>query len=125
MTTRRVFLAAGIAAFSISSGLALAQSPIQELKIMAPAGPGGGWDGAAELRWPGRGVGLRLKADAAFKHLMVYADPTQSFFCVEPQSNASGAFNRPGGFEDEAEGVIALAPEASAEATVRFEAFRL
>ncbi|RYE33188.1 MAG: tripartite tricarboxylate transporter substrate binding protein [Hyphomicrobiales bacterium] len=47
MTTRRVFLAAGIAAFSISSGLALAQSPIQELKIMAPAGPGGGWDGAA------------------------------------------------------------------------------
>lgn len=47
MTTRRVFLAAGIAALSISSGFALAQSPIQELKIMAPAGPGGGWDGAA------------------------------------------------------------------------------
>lgn len=47
MTTRRVFLAAGIAALSISPGLALAQSPIQELKIMAPAGPGGGWDGAA------------------------------------------------------------------------------
>ena len=47
MTTRRLFLAAGIAALSISPGLALAQSPIQELKIMAPAGPGGGWDGAA------------------------------------------------------------------------------
>lgn len=47
MTTRRAFLAAGIAALSISPGLALAQSPIQELKIMAPAGPGGGWDGAA------------------------------------------------------------------------------
>ncbi|MCU4179495.1 Bug family tripartite tricarboxylate transporter substrate binding protein [Bosea sp. BH3] len=47
MTTRRVFLAAGIAALSISPGFALAQSPIQELKIMAPAGPGGGWDGAA------------------------------------------------------------------------------
>ncbi|KUL94948.1 C4-dicarboxylate ABC transporter substrate-binding protein [Bosea sp. WAO] len=47
MTTRRLFLAAGIAALSISPGLVLAQSPIQELKIMAPAGPGGGWDGAA------------------------------------------------------------------------------
>lgn len=47
MTTRRVFLAAGIAAMSLTSGFALAQSPIQELKIMAPAGPGGGWDGAA------------------------------------------------------------------------------
>lgn len=47
MTTRRVFLAAGIAAFSVTSGFALAQSPLQELKIMAPAGPGGGWDGAA------------------------------------------------------------------------------
>ncbi|KRE11681.1 C4-dicarboxylate ABC transporter substrate-binding protein [Bosea sp. Root483D1] len=47
MTTRRVFLAAGIAALSLTSGFALAQSPIQELKIMAPAGPGGGWDGAA------------------------------------------------------------------------------
>jgi len=47
MTTRRIFLAAGIAALCSASGLALAQSPIQELKIMAPAGPGGGWDGAA------------------------------------------------------------------------------
>ncbi|WP_332680728.1 Bug family tripartite tricarboxylate transporter substrate binding protein [Bosea sp. (in: a-proteobacteria)] len=47
MTTRRVFLAAGIAALSSTSGFALAQAPIQELKIMAPAGPGGGWDGAA------------------------------------------------------------------------------
>lgn len=47
MTTRRVFLAAGIAALSLAPGFALAQSPIQELKIMAPAGPGGGWDGAA------------------------------------------------------------------------------
>lgn len=47
MTTRRVFLAAGMAALSVTSGFALAQTPIQELKIMAPAGPGGGWDGAA------------------------------------------------------------------------------
>lgn len=47
MTTRRIFMAAGIAALSLTPSLALAQSPIQELKIMAPAGPGGGWDGAA------------------------------------------------------------------------------
>ncbi|HEV7258881.1 MAG TPA: tripartite tricarboxylate transporter substrate-binding protein [Bosea sp. (in: a-proteobacteria)] len=47
MKTRRVFLAAGIATLSLTSGFASAQAPIQELKIMAPAGPGGGWDGAA------------------------------------------------------------------------------
>lgn len=58
----------------------------------------GGWDGVAKLRWPSRGVGLSIAADPVFRHLMIYADPTKPYFCVEPQTNASGAFNRPGGF---------------------------
>lgn len=85
----------------------------------------GGWDGVATLRFPGRGVGLTLRADPVFKHLMLYADPARPYFCVEPQSNAAGAFNRPGGFDDPEEGVIVLEPGASAEGTVRFEAFRI
>lgn len=85
----------------------------------------GGWNGIATLRFPSRGVGLTMKADPVFRHLMLYADPAKPYFCVEPQTNASGAFNRPGGFEDAKESVIVLAPGASAEGSVRFEAFRL
>ena len=68
----------------------------------------GGWTGRAEVVWPSRGVRLVMAADAVFGHLMVYADPAKPFFCVEPQSNASGAFNRAGGFDDPAEGVRVL-----------------
>ncbi|MEO9228765.1 MAG: aldose 1-epimerase [Devosia sp.] len=85
----------------------------------------GGWDGRAELCWPRRGVALRIEAERSFRHLMVYADPSRPFFCVEPQSNASGAFNRPGGFDDPKEGVIVLTTDATAQATVRFAARRL
>ena len=51
-----------------------------------------------------------MTAEPVFGHLMVYADPARPFFCVEPQSNASGAFNRAGGFEDPAEGIRILEP---------------
>jgi aldose 1-epimerase len=85
----------------------------------------GGWDGRAELRWPRRGVALCILAEHPFSHLMVYADPNRPFFCVEPQTNASGAFNRRGGFDDPREGVIALAPGATASGSIRFEARRL
>ena len=85
----------------------------------------GGWDGRAELGWPRRGVALRILAEHPFSHLMVYADPHRPFFCLEPQTNASGAFNRRGGFDDPREGVIALAPGATASGSIRFEARRL
>ena len=52
-----------------------------------------------------RGLRLTMSAEPVFKHLMIYADPQQPYFCVEPQTNASGAFNREGGFDDPAEGV--------------------
>ncbi len=81
----------------------------------------GGWNGEAVLRFPGRGIGLRMVADAVFGHLMVYADPARPFFCVEPQSNASGAFNRPDGFSAPEEGVLILRPDESVAGSVRFE----
>ncbi|UVK55601.1 aldose 1-epimerase [Mesorhizobium sp. AR02] len=84
----------------------------------------GGWGGEATLRFPTRGAGLRIKADPIFKHLMLYADPTKPFFCVEPQTNASGAFNR-GGWDDPQEGVIVLTPGESAAGTVSFMPFAL
>ena len=83
----------------------------------------GGWEGEAVLRFPSRGFGLRITADPVFGHLMVYADPARPFFCVEPQSNASGAFNRDGGFAAPEEGVLILHPGETAGGTVRFEVF--
>jgi aldose 1-epimerase len=84
----------------------------------------GGWGGEAMLRFASRGVGLRIAADPLFKHLMLYADPTKPYFCLEPQTNASGAFNR-GGWNDPEEGVIVLAPGESAAGTVSFQPFAL
>ena len=82
----------------------------------------GGWDGRAVVRYPSRGVHVAIVAEPVFGHLMLYADPGKPFFCVEPQSNASGAFNRVGGFADPAEGVRVLAPGETLAGTVRFEA---
>ncbi|AZO40674.1 aldose 1-epimerase [Mesorhizobium sp. M7D.F.Ca.US.005.01.1.1] len=84
----------------------------------------GGWAGEATLRFPSRGMGLRIKADPIFKHLMFYADPTKPYFCVELQTNASGAFNR-GGWDDPDEGVIVLASGENAAGTVSFLPFEL
>lgn len=84
----------------------------------------GSWGGEATLRFPARGAGLRMKADPIFKHLMFYADPAKPYFCVEPQTNASGAFNR-GRWDDLDEGVIVLGPGQSAAGTVAFMPFAL
>ncbi|ESW90255.1 aldose 1-epimerase [Mesorhizobium sp. C280B] len=84
----------------------------------------GGWGGEATIHFPTRGAGLRIKGDAVFKHLMLYADPTKPYFCVEPQTNASGAFNR-GRWDDPEEGVIVLATGESAVGTVTFTPFAL
>jgi aldose 1-epimerase len=85
----------------------------------------GGWDGLARLRFPARGVGLTIRAEPVFGHLMFYADPARSVFCLEPQTNASGAFNRENGFDDPEEGVIILAPGEAAGGTLRFEPYRI
>ncbi|MBZ9987023.1 aldose 1-epimerase [Mesorhizobium sp. BH1-1-5] len=82
----------------------------------------GGWAGEATIRFPARGAGLRIVADPVFKHLMLYADPTKPYFCLEPQTNASGAFNR-GRWNDPDEGAIVLAPGESAAGAVSFMPF--
>jgi aldose 1-epimerase len=84
----------------------------------------GGWGGEATIRFPTRGASLRITGDPVFRHLMLYADPTKSYFCLEPQTNASGAFNR-GRWDDPDEGVIVLAPGESAAGTVSFTPFEL
>ncbi|TKW64164.1 MAG: aldose 1-epimerase [Paracoccus denitrificans] len=54
-----------------------------------------GWDGRASVRWPD-GIGLEIRADPIFRHLMVYApDTDRSFFCLEPMTHLPNAVNRP------------------------------
>ena len=79
--------------------------------------------GSAAIPYPSRRAGLAISADPVFGHLMLYADAAKPFFCVGPQSNASGAFNRPHGYTDPAEGVFVLAPGESASGTIRFRPF--
>lgn len=83
--------------------------PIERVRL--PAGldlPGGvalsgvtldngfeGWDGVARIDWPGAGIGLELRASALLaQRLVVYAPAGEDFFCVEPVSHMTDAFNR-------------------------------
>ncbi len=49
-----------------------------------------GWDGVAELRWPSQGLHLDLHSDLG--HL-VFFNPPQPYFALEPVSNANDGFN--------------------------------
>jgi aldose 1-epimerase len=53
-----------------------------------------GWDRVARIEWPKTGVALDLTASAPFSYLVIYAPAGQDFFCVEPVSNMTDAFNR-------------------------------
>lgn len=81
----------------------------------------GGWDGIAEVSWPSRRLGLRIEADPVFRHLMFYADPTKPFFCLEPQTHASGALNRIGNGSEV--GLIVLEPGETVGGAIRFVPF--
>lgn len=83
----------------------------------------GGWDGAAEIRWPERAAGLRLVADAPLRHLVTYTPPGADHFCAEPVSNCTDAFNM--ALSAEETGLIVLAPAAQCAATVSFVPFAL
>jgi aldose 1-epimerase len=85
----------------------------------------GGWDGVASLKFPGRGVGVTMRADPIFRHIMFYADPARDVFCVEPQTNASGAFNRPGGVFEPEDNLVVLDPGSAMSGTLRLEPVRL
>lgn len=85
----------------------------------------GGWSAEAEIRWPARGIGLRLAAEPVFGHLMLYADPERPYFCLEPQSNAPTAFNRIASGRDAGMGTVILAPGQSMAGAISFWPFRV
>jgi aldose 1-epimerase len=77
-----------------------------------------GWHRPATIRWPGRGARLRLEATAPLDFLVVYAPPAESYFCAEPVSHCTDAFNLAAQAIDDT-GMLVLEPGASVSATVR------
>ncbi|MBO4519876.1 MAG: aldose 1-epimerase [Alphaproteobacteria bacterium] len=53
----------------------------------------GGFDGKAELIWPSRNRKINITAYSDFGHIVIWSPAGQNFFCVEPVTNATDAFN--------------------------------
>jgi aldose 1-epimerase len=59
---------------------------------------------------------LDIEAEAPLDFLVLYTPPGEPFFCAEPVSNITDAFNR----LEEGTGCMVLAPGESRSARVRF-----
>lgn len=120
MPTRHVDVPAS---FDLNRGLAMRNVVVDNVFT--------GFKGTAEIAWPEHGTGLTVEADPAFAQLVIYV-PDQvtqiaemaggilPYFCAEPVSNITDAFNLSGDT-----GMIVLAPGSSFRAEIRFGAYPL
>jgi aldose 1-epimerase len=76
-----------------------------------------GWSRRARITWPYEGRLLDIEAEPPLDFLVLYTPPGEPFFCAEPVSNTTDAFNRPGSPDT---GCMLLAPGEARSATVRF-----
>ena len=53
-----------------------------------------GWNGRAEVVWPEQRLRLVIEANPVLEFLVLYTPPGETFFCVEPVSHETDAFNR-------------------------------
>lgn len=77
------------------------------------------WSGTADVIWPERHARLRLAADGPLAFLVVYTPAAEPYFCAEPVSNATDAFNLAAAGRDDT-GMAVLSPGQSLYSTVRF-----
>ena len=75
-----------------------------------------GWQRRAVIDWPERAVRLTMTATAALGVLVVYIPPGESYFCAEPVSNITDAFNLARERGDT--GMLVVAPGESVGATI-------
>lgn len=78
-----------------------------------------GWARRARITWPEHERRLDIEAEAPLDFLVLYTPSGEPFFCAEPVSNITDAFNRvrDGGTDT---GCIVLAPGQAQSASVRF-----
>lgn len=79
----------------------------------------GGFGGSIKVVWPGSGVGMYLRTDPIFEHLVVFTAPDGTL-ALEPVSNATDGFNLMA-MGLEGHGVVVLEPGQSLVGTIRFE----
>ncbi|AZO56100.1 MULTISPECIES: aldose 1-epimerase [unclassified Mesorhizobium] len=77
-----------------------------------------GWARRARITWPEHGRQLGIEAEAPLDFLVLYTPPGEPFFCAEPVSNITDAFNRTD--DEDHTGCIVLAPGQKQTASVRF-----
>jgi aldose 1-epimerase len=76
-----------------------------------------GWDGQAVVTWPEWRVQLRLATRGPLGTLVVYTPPGELFFCAEPVSHITDAFNLAAAGRTDT-GMLSLAPGESVRATL-------
>ena len=79
-----------------------------------------GWSGLTELRWPDRGLRVRITASANARRFQVYAPVEGGVVVAEPVTHANDAFSRPEA-EWEGLGLVLLPPGETMEMSARFE----
>ena len=52
-----------------------------------------GWDGQAVIEWPEWRARLTISATPPLRNLVIYSPADQDFFCIEPVTNITDAFN--------------------------------
>ncbi len=52
-----------------------------------------GWDGRAVIRWPEWHAGIAIEAPSPLTFLILFTPPGEDFFCCEPVSTCTDAFN--------------------------------
>lgn len=78
-----------------------------------------GWEGHARIDWPERGNALTMTAEGLLGFLVVYSPPGENFFCAEPVSNATDAFNLAADGRRDT-GMFVLDPGRTASARIGF-----
>ena len=78
-----------------------------------------GWRRQATIIWPEREARLAIDADPPLGFLVVYSPAGEDYFCVEPVSHCTDAFNLAAQGRGDT-GMLTLEPGASLSATVRF-----
>ena len=78
-----------------------------------------GWQRQARIFWPERGARLVLDASPPLGFVVVYSPAGEDFFCVEPVSHCTDAFNLTAQGRADT-GMLTLDPGAGVAATVRF-----
>jgi aldose 1-epimerase len=78
------------------------------------------WDRRAVIEWPEWHARLTMSAEAPLNFLVVYTPPGQDYFCAEPVSNVTDAFNLAAAGRADT-GMQVLQPGETMTATAYFE----